>query len=528
VVNYRYYEGSWFKLPDFSNIAPIKQGQTAGFLLTERNRDDFYAMQFSGKLIVPTSGSYTLYAKSDDGSRITIDEQVIVLNDGTHPAIEKQGVVTLSAGEHDIVVDFFEYAGGDSIEISWAGPGIAKQQIPVSALASGTIVTGSTDGGTTDGTTTGATTGTTAGTTDGTTTGVTAGTTDGTTTGTTDGGISGTAGVLNYQYFEGQWTKLPDFNQLTPVLEGQQSDFSLAAKQVSDNYGFRFAALVDVPNDGAYTFYLSSDDGSRLSIDGQLLIDNDGLHANREYNAVKTLTAGQHHVLVEFFELRGLDTLAVEWSAAGMPRQPLANASLESAPFNFSDVGTTTGAGTAGGTTDGTTGGTTASTSGDTTAGATDGGTTGGDSGQGINPPTTASDINYEYFEGNWTSLPNFDALTPLNTGTAPKFALPPSNGVKYYGYRFTGKIFIPQTGIYEFFSTSNDGSQLFIDDVLVVNNNGKHTAIEKQGAINLTAGLHDIRVTYFQSNGSEALEVEWSGPGVARQEINPNDLFKP
>jgi len=470
MINYEYYEGNWTKLPDFDALTPVKQGQSAGFNLSERNRDDLFGMRFSGKLIVPTTGNYTLFSRSDDGSRITLNGSVIVDNDFTHPPLEKQGSVMLAAGEHDIVVEFFENSVGQNLLISWSGPGIAKQAIPVSALATGSV---------------------------------------GTTTIDPDPVIdpdpNAVPGMINYQYFEGQWFAIPNFNQLTPVAQGQQPDFSLAQKQVGDNYGFRFAAYIDVPQDGLYAFYIASDDGSRLSIDGEVLVDNDGLHASREFNESIYLSSGTHHVLVEYFERAGLDTLDVSWSAAGMPKQSLTMATLSSAPFNYT-------AGTDPTVTD--------------PDPATDPDPT--DPDQDTVPEPVSSDLQFEYFEGNWTSLPDFDQLTALNTGSTAQFTLPPSNGVLHYGYRFSGKIFVENTGVYTFYTASNDGTQLHIDNVLVVDNNGKHAVKESQGSINLTAGSHDIEVTYFQSGGSEALNVYWSGVGVPKQIIPADVLFAP
>jgi len=331
-------------------------------------------------------------------------------------------------------------------------------------------------------------------------------TTGGNSTGGNTGGSNGD-GLINYQYFEGQWFSLPNFNLLTPVSAGQQSSFSLAPKQVNDNYSFRFATNLDVPVDGLYAFYLASDDGSRLSIDGSVLIDNDGPHANRELNGSIFLSAGTHHVLVEYFELGGLDTLSLDWSSAGMPRQALQNANLSSADFAFTGTDNNNGPG-------------------DNNDGGNDSSTDGGTSDTMV--PPAPSDLQFEYYEGSWTSLPNFDLLTPLQTGETTQFTLPPSNGVLFYAYRFTGQIFISEDDVYTFFTASNDGSQLRIDDVLVVNNDGKHGVLEKQGSIQLSPGLHDIEVTYFQSNGTEALDVLWSASNLSKQTIDGSVLFAP
>jgi len=187
-----------------------------------------------------------------------------------------------------------------------------------------------------------------------------------------------------------------------------------------------------------------------------------------------------------------------------MAKQSLDNANLSPAAFDFAQPTDTTNPGT--------------------TQNSIDPDTTDPDASEQPNE----SDIKMEYYEGTWTTLPDFNQLTPVSTGTATEFTLPPSNGVLFYGYRYTGKILVGQSGTYTFYTSSNDGSQLRINNTLVVDNNGKHVVKEEQGSINLAAGLHDIEVTYFQSNGAEALQVHWSGVGIPKQLINAQVLFAP
>jgi len=142
--------------------------------------------------------------------------------------------------------------------------------------------------------------------------------------------------------------------------------------------------------------------------------------------------------------------------------------------------------------------------------------------------PPAASPLSYDYFEGNFENMPDFGRLTAASSGTANTFALPPSNGVKFYALRYTGKIFVEETGSYTFYTESNDGSILYINNALIVNNDGSHSLVEASGAIALNAGLHDIVVEYFQNNGSEELIVSWSGPNFNKQRIPDAVLFAP
>lgn len=126
---------------------------------------------------------------------------------------------------------------------------------------------------------------------------------------------------------------------------------------------------------------------------------------------------------------------------------------------------------------------------------------------------TKPADISYEYYHGTWSALPNFDALTPVRTGQLNSFSLAPRIRNDQFGFRFTGQIQIEVAGDYTFYTTSDDGSQLLIDGALIVDNDGLHGAVTQSGSVTLTAGAHDIVVSYFERGGGELLTVSYSGP---------------
>jgi glucose/arabinose dehydrogenase len=93
-----------------------------------------FASRHTGFLRIATAGTYTLYLNSDDGSRLWLDGQLVIDNDGRHNMRERSATRNLTAGDHSLRVEFFENAGGAGLILSWAGPGISKQVIPASAL----------------------------------------------------------------------------------------------------------------------------------------------------------------------------------------------------------------------------------------------------------------------------------------------------------------------------------------------------------------------------------------------------------
>ena len=139
---------------------------------------------------------------------------------------------------------------------------------------------------------------------------------------------------------------------------------------------------------------------------------------------------------------------------------------------------------------------------------------------------TVEARLNYYYYEGEWTELPDFDALTVVKSGTVSNFSLAPRQQDDYYAFVFEGMIEIQEAGEYTFFTNSDDGSKLWIDGQLVVDNDGRHSARERSGAITLPAGLHPIRLAYFEAHSAETLEVYWQSAGMSKQLVPENVLF--
>jgi hypothetical protein len=87
---------------------------------------------------------------------------------------------------------------------------------------------------------------------------------------------------------------------------------------------------IDVPE--VYRFVLRSDDGSRLFINGALVIDNDGLHGAEDKSAAVALGPGFHGIVVEWFNKTGSADLALRMAPVGQPPAPIPAARLRHRP----------------------------------------------------------------------------------------------------------------------------------------------------------------------------------------------------
>lgn len=97
-------------------------------------RKDAFATRQSASIVVPTAGKYRFYIASDDGSRLYVDDQEVIRNDGLHGMSEKSGEINLDSGLHSIVVTYFDNGGGDGLKVAWQGPGFRKQTIDAEVL----------------------------------------------------------------------------------------------------------------------------------------------------------------------------------------------------------------------------------------------------------------------------------------------------------------------------------------------------------------------------------------------------------
>ncbi len=133
------------------------------------------------------------------------------------------------------------------------------------------------------------------------------------------------AANLNFAYYEGDWDKVPDFSKLKSKSTGMASGFDAEVAPKKNNYGLRFTGFIHLAKEGKYKFHLGSDDGSRLQIDGEEVVLNDGVHPYGEKSAERTLSAGPHEVIVDFTQGGGEAELKVDYEGKGVPRQPLAS-----------------------------------------------------------------------------------------------------------------------------------------------------------------------------------------------------------
>jgi len=141
-------------------------------------------------------------------------------------------------------------------------------------------------------------------------------------------------------------------------------------------------------------------------------------------------------------------------------------------------------------------------------------------------PRNPKNGLKYTIYEGSWNKLPDFSSAKPLKSGVCENFTLPTDIPTTNSGIVYEGYILIENEGFYDFFTVSDDGSRLYIDDDVIVNNDGLHGMIEKSGNVFLKKGYHKIKVDFFQAGGGLGLNVLIQAPNGKKELINNKILY--
>lgn len=131
--------------------------------------------------------------------------------------------------------------------------------------------------------------------------------------------------------------------------------------------------------------------------------------------------------------------------------------------------------------------------------------------------------LRADYYEGDWTALPDFEKLKPLKSFYPDSVSLeqirPRAND--HFAVRFTGSFIVPETAVYRLFLESFDGSRILIDGKEIIDNDGMHYEIKKENFIALEKGLHHFEIQYFDYIRRETLRVLMGFGNEAVQNFN-------
>lgn len=136
--------------------------------------------------------------------------------------------------------------------------------------------------------------------------------------------------------------------------------------------------------------------------------------------------------------------------------------------------------------------------------------------------------VAYRYYEGACKHVADMDSCRYAEEGVMANFSIGDAPATDHFAYDFRTLIRIPEKGVYRFYTHSDDGSLLYLDGQLVVDNDGGHSARRAEGKVALCAGLHELRVRYFEDYMGQELEVGYAGRDIFETPLTDDMLYLP
>ncbi len=134
----------------------------------------------------------------------------------------------------------------------------------------------------------------------------------------------------------------------------------------------------------------------------------------------------------------------------------------------------------------------------------------------------TRPGVAYNYYEGVFSCVDDIRKGKYVSSGTMPAPSIAEAPQEDHFAYIFTGLILVPERGVWEFMTKSDDGSVLMIGDRRVVDNDGSHASVMATGRVALEAGLHPYTLLYFEDYEGQDLSWGWKAPGAEDFEAIP------
>eukprot|EP01006_Ploeotia_vitrea_P043450 TRINITY_DN66734_c8_g19_i1.p1 TRINITY_DN66734_c8_g19~~TRINITY_DN66734_c8_g19_i1.p1 ORF type:complete len:1080 (-),score=177.25 TRINITY_DN66734_c8_g19_i1:752-3991(-) len=437
-IAYDYYQGDWKAVPDHTNLTVVDRGFVRDFTHIPPSgytADNQFFYRYRAKMFITEHGQYVFWTRSGDASIVCVDGIKLVNNDGLHESKEQTSqLIELAGGWHDLEVKYMHNHPAEqhtpALEVWYKGPDAPEGlRIPEHILSPG-------------------------------------------------------KGRIDYNYYHGDFSSLPTFPNEEVIRSGNTMDFT--AKQASvftaenPNFAYKFNCKMQLQTPGQYTFATKSACGSRLSIDNETIVNNDGVHAIVEQSNTTTCTRGWHDLEVGYFYNNQnkpsadavTPTLEVQYK---LPEKQATQEHPNPTPRIMEPIP------------------------------------------ERILAPGKGK-IQYEYFQGDFTrNLPDFKTAELFELGFCEQFTAhqPSMFASLMYAYRFRTRFHVDNAGGFTFWLNSCCGSALMIDGEMVILHDGMHGRDEKTSVHVLTSGYHDIEVRYFY-NGVGQADGTASTPNLA------------
>jgi hypothetical protein len=249
---------------------------------------DTFSARWTGQVQAQKTETYTFYARADDGIQVWIDGRQIIDGWKDQGPTEYSGSIELVAGtKYEIVVSYYENLFGAVAQLLWSSPSTPKAIVPRSQLYPATVAPL---------------------------------TPTPTPTETTPPTEVGTGTGLSATYYDGRDFTGTTVTRVNPAIDFDWGNGSPSTAIGNDSFSARWTGQVQAQKTETYTFTTRSDDGVRLWVNGQKLIDNWTIHGPTNDSASIELTAGvKYDIRLEYFEEAFGAELRLLWSSPSTP-----------------------------------------------------------------------------------------------------------------------------------------------------------------------------------------------------------------
>ncbi|BDI14854.1 hypothetical protein ANSO36C_06560 [Nostoc cf. commune SO-36] len=290
--------------------------------------------------------------------------------------------------------------------------------------------------------------------------------------------LTGAGDGLKAEYYDNK-----DFTNLKKTRTDATVNFSWGLGSPDpligvDTFSARWTGQVEAKYSETYNFYTNSDDGVRLWVNDKLVIDKFVDQALTEYSGAIALVAGQkYNIKLEYYDNNGRATSQLSWSSSTQAKEIIPQSQLYS----------------------------------------------------NVNTPVigNGNGLKAEYYDNK-----DFTNLKKTRTDATVNFSWglgspDPLIAVDTFSARWTGQVQAEYSETYNFYTTSDDGVRLWVNDKLVIDKFVDQALTEYSGAIALVAGQkYNIKLEYYDNNGRAASQLAWSSSTQAKEIIPQSQLY--
>lgn len=314
---------------------------------------------------------------------------------------------------------------------------------------------------------------------------------------------------LNVEYFADDHLGRRVFSGIEPNIDFFLYRASPKHNVPAHRFSARWTGGIFTPESGTYTFYMNVDDGARIWIDDQLVLDKWDLHEPTEFSFKAQMMGGSmHKIKVEYVQYMFNEAVAqLSWSYQGSAKHIIPTMNLYPCPDAtcFEQEQTTYDFGNQ------------CKKSDPYELGGKD-----------TERCRAGDGLKVEYFaDTRLRKLVVTDVEPTINFAhyrTRPRKRVPADE----FSARWTGGLYAPEQGLYQFYFTVDDGVRVWIDDQLVLDKWDLNKPTEFQFEAYMTGGkMHSIRVEYVQFMFNEAVaRLEWKTPSQPRSLVPMSNLY--